>query len=187
MSKNSVYPVLGIVVLIGLFFQATSLHAQKDPRPAKIAIVSWENGPLQSKIKTALQEELKKSDWVKVVTNEEDPDFVFSFRTQAVRSADSNQIALGVVFAQSLPSPILEYCAKEEVPYKTVFASQKKKKLAKGGKFIREYVSKEMLKYFRNVLNLKVYTFPKSALQETCKTVAHDGLKAVSAVYKIKK
>jgi len=37
------------------------------------------------------------------------------------------------------------------------------------------------------MLNLKMYTFPRSALEETCKAIVHDGLRAVSIVYKIKK
>ncbi|NOY79035.1 MAG: hypothetical protein GXO76_14375 [Calditrichaeota bacterium] len=187
MKNNTANQILRISLALGFLVFAAHLWAQGIPRKAKIALVSFDSRKDWNPATTSgLKQALEETGWVQIVDFENSPDFVFFIRHADTNTLHSDLTVFSVAFMQSLPAPWLDELAKEEISYKLMPAFRNKK-LPKNGKFVREYVTREMWKEYRYLLDLRTYAFKKREAPTYWKQVASDGLAAVSRVYRVQK
>ncbi len=163
------------------------LWARETPEKAKVAVVSFNSKNEQGmELVSVLKKELQKTNWVQVVDFEKSPDFVFFVRQARETLPKFDRIVFSVAVTQSLPAPVLDELAKQQISYK-VLPAFNKKNLPKEGTFVREYVTREMWKEYRYLLDLKTYAFEKKETPAYLKQVAENGLTAISRVYRVQK
>ncbi len=183
MKKKAVNQVLRLILLAGFLTFAVSARSQTAPAKAKVAISFF--GPKaqwNAEIEPVLKKELGESGWVKVVDFENSPDFVLFVQSAEQGVSQSTPRVISVAVTQALPAPWVDYLAKEEIPYK-VMPAFKREKLPKKGKFVREYVTRQMLQEYRRLLDFKTYAVEKNSLARGYKQMANDALTAISRVW----
>ncbi len=183
MNKHTVNQVLRGCLGIVFLLAAANLWSQPPQPKAKIALSSFgSKSKWQSEVQSALTKELQKSGWVKVVDFENSPDFVLFVQTARQDPSESGTRIFSLAVTQSLPAPWLDHLAKEEIPYKVMPVFQKKK-LPKEGKFVREYVTRQMLQEYRYLLDLKSYAAAKDSLPQQYRQMARNALLSISGVW----
>ncbi len=77
----------------------------------------------------------------------EDGEFRFFLDAKKVSGDNQNTVAISVVAQHALPEKLIQYCAEKELFYR-LWEDSVRQKFPKEGKFIREYMTSEMLRQY---------------------------------------
>ncbi|OQX87572.1 hypothetical protein B6D60_03615, partial [candidate division KSB1 bacterium 4484_87] len=89
---------------------------------------------------------------------------------KAVSGDRDNLVAISTFTQHSLPSKIVRFCADQEVFYK-LWDNDSQKDYPKDGKFVREYVTSEMLKQYGRIIFNDLAIAPNENLDSVCSDI----------------
>ena len=184
MKQHTIAVRVPVGILVGIFLLGTSLRAQYPPRVVTVGLTTFGKlTPVRQLLLSEIRRNLEKVTWVRVVGLDKNPNCVVTLQVKSAPAGPLEQKILAVAVEQSFPENWLHYLAKQEVPYK-ILPSWRRKKLPSKGKWVRQYVTREMFQNYRNLLDLKVYGFQKATLSDVGKQAAQDVLFAMKRVFR---
>lgn len=184
MKQHKIAVRVPVGILVGIFLLGTSLRAQDPPRVVTVGLTTFGKlTPVRQLLLSEIRRNLEKVTWVRVVGLDKNPNCVVTLQVKSAPAGPLEQKILAVAVEQSFPENWLHYLAKQEVPYK-ILPSWRRKKLPSKGKWVRQYVTREMFQNYRNLLDLKVYGFQKATLSDVGKQAAQDVLFAMKRVFR---